>query len=310
MPCPLPRTRNALLACLLCAGLAGAAAQEPRELGNTLARHYGYLIGERFVQHVQIAAPASYSLDHASLPKAGHANRLLELRALDLSERTAGGERRYDMLLHYQVMATDETLGLTALPRPWLQFKSGTHAGGESRTAVRVGEQHISVSPLSDTGAWSRDGLEAIRPELGTPLMNTLATKQRLAGYALALAGLALYWLYRIYGVPFLARSRGPFYRAWRALRAQRGTETDAVQSGLRRLHRAFDETFGTSVFRHQVDAFLRRHPRYADLREPIERFFDFSRRQFYAAHAASEEQLAELRDLARRLSLVERRLQ
>ena len=122
---------------------------------------------------------------------------------------------------------------------------------------------------------------------------------------------LAAYWLYRVYGVPFWARSRGPFARAWRALRgAERGgADAASVQSAMRQLHCAFDATFGKTVFRDQIDAFLAQHPRYATQREPIERFFELSRRAFYANSTSGDIVLGDLRSLAHRLSLVERGL-
>jgi mxaA protein len=293
---------SALLACSL---RGAAAAPVVQELSNTVSQHFGLLVGDRFTQQVRVAVAAPHELDRNSLPKKGRANRWLELQHVELSHTAAATAHDYLLTLKYQVITSDEIVSLAALPRPALRFS----AAGMESLALRLGEQHVSISPISDTDAWEREGLQALRPEHGTPLMDVTATKQRMAGYAAALALLGLFWLYRIYGAPFVARSRGPFMRAWRALRRQQAGDAAALRSAMLQLHRAFDATFGKSVLRSEVETFLVQHPRFAAQREAIERFFDASRYAFYGDAGGSAATLAELREFARRLSLVERGL-
>lgn len=318
-----PRSLEVLLTWLLVcsvglafrAGLAfGTNGAEER--ANDVSRHFGLLVGDRITQQVRIAVPATHALEPSSLPKSGRANRWLELQASNVGEHVEANERIYDVTLHYQVVTSDEAVALAALPRPTLRFVDTAATAANSNTAappltLRLREQNVSVSPISDADAWDREGLQALRPERGTPLLDATGTKQRIAAYLAALAALAAYWLYRIFGVPFLARSRGPFSRAWQSLRRMRGIDPATMQGALRELHRAFDTTFGATVFHHSIDAFLAHHPRYGTLREPIRQFFELSRNRFYGAAAASrdEAQLSELRFLAQQLSLLERSL-
>jgi mxaA protein len=302
----LSRAAAALLCTLLAASVACGQPGPPREIANSVPRHFGYLIGDRFTQRISVGTAPDYRLDRSALPKPGRANRWLHLRALDVAERSVAGERIHDLTLHYQVMTADDTIGLAPLPRPALRFV--TAASTQQELRMRVDAQHVSVSPLTDIESWDQQhGLGALRPDRPAPRLDTAPLRQRLLIYALALSLLALFWLYRIFGIPFWARSRGPFFRAWRALRSLRQGSGAELQPALRQLHRAFDETFGKVVFTHEVDAFLARHPNYAALREPIRLFFERSRRQFYGA--GNELNLEELRQLAHRLSLVERNL-
>ncbi len=363
--------RSLLLGWLLtsCAGLA-LAATGAEERANSVSRHYGLLVGDRITQQVRIAVPATHTLERSSLPKNGRANRWMELQASEVAQRVVGNEHHYDVTLRYQIMTSDETVSLAALPRPTLRFvgtaalaansaspalaaKSASPALAANSTSpasavnsalptsaadgsspaaaanasdgaaaayaatsattltMRLSEQHVSVSPISDADAWDREGLQALRPERGTPLLNSAATRQRIAAYVAALTALSAYWLYRLYGVPFLARSRGPFARARRALHRVRGADAAAMQSAMRELHRAFDTTFGATLFHHGIETFLAQYPRYGSLREPIQRFFALSRSRFYetATPTHDDAQLAQLRELAQRLSLLERGL-
>jgi mxaA protein len=136
----------------------------------------------------------------------------------------------------------------------------------------------------------AREGLEEMRPDARPPPLSTTAVRVRLTVYAAGLAAIALYFVYSYLGLPFLARSRGPFARALRAVNAaaRKQDERQSRQAALKALHRAFDETARGTVFGEHLDRFFAEHARYVPLRPEVERFFAASKGEFFGAESDS----------------------
>jgi mxaA protein len=127
------------------------------------------------------------------------------------------------------------------------------------------------------------------------PLLSTAGVQARLALWGLGLAAIAGYFVYAYLGLPFLARSRGPFARALRAVRAvsRKGNSEQGLQPALKAMHRAFDETARGTVFGEHLDRFFAEHPRYAPLRGDVERFFAASQSAFFGTGSNGSTELS-----------------
>lgn len=117
----------------------------------------------------------------------------------------------------------------------------------------------------------------------------------------MAAGAILVFLAWRLWGIPFLALGRGPFARALREVaKLARSRGDGARRDAIRRVHRAFDEAAGHALFATELAEFLRRHPRYAPARDDIERFFELSRREFFAGGAADPDLLPWLARLCR----------
>lgn len=80
---------------------------------------------------------------------------------------------------------------------------------------------------------------------------------------------------------------------------------------GLKRIHRAIDETSGSTVFPATLPQFLDQHPAYRPLRGEFEQFFHSSERHFFAAaesdRSNEEARWDTLADFCRRCARAER---
>src|SRR5690606_6133534 len=112
-----------------------------------------------------------------------------------------------------------------------------------------IGDWPITAAPLAPVHVLARAGLDVMRPDIPPAVISARGPALRLAAYALAAALILLQFAYRRYGFALPWRP-GPFARAYRELRAYAARDDAAAyRAMLRRLHRAFDETAGRSVF-------------------------------------------------------------
>jgi mxaA protein len=86
--------------------------------------------------------------------------------------------------------------------------------------------------------------------------------------------------------MPFLRKHNGPFARARRDINKLNEADSSAA---LRRLHRAFDETAGVSIFPQHLAEFFTRHPAFGDLQTDTQKFFTNSRLAFFSKHTESD---------------------
>jgi hypothetical protein len=124
----------------------------------------------------------------------------------------------------------------------------------------------------------------------------------------------ALYFVYALWGIPFIARRKRPFAVSFRYLKGlERKPFTDACYlDALRSLHSAFNQTAGWTVLTGNLELFLVQHPGFASLRLPIETLFRQSRMAFFQPHQALIHELDSIQHLAqlcRRCRALERGL-
>ncbi len=272
-----------LLACAMFVASSTWAAETPSPVKHIEIidpRPFGYVIGDTLTRRILLETAGGASLDVERLPQPGRVSSWVEL--VGVTARGRGGQQEVELV--YQIFNSAPEVSTRALPAVDLPFR--TAAG----TAVHTVPKFLfTTGPLTPEYVAARDGLQEMRPDAPPPPFSTSPVQLRLALYALGLAAIALYFVYGYLGLPFLARSRGPFARALRAVdaAARARDEPQARRAALQALHRAFDETAHATVFGEHLDRFFAEHARYAPLRPQVERFFAASRKEFFGSGTA-----------------------
>ncbi len=287
---------------LVLLSLTCVAYAAPVEL--SIGRAYGYVIGDVIEQTALVEAAQASTLDMATLPKPGRQGGWVELVAPVKVARL--DEQHLRLQLRYQVMNAPREVALAFLPSYKLKLQL---TEGQIKE-ISLPSQAISVSPMSKEEAFTRTGMEAIRPERIVMPMAAEAIAARAKAWFTAtvlsfgLAGLLLWWRRR-------RQAEGPFARATRALRAKLSDE-----HAIRLVHTAFNETAGHSVFAESLESFFAQHPHYDAMRAQITQFFAMSRQVFFdtsmqgqpAGSAQGLQHASSLYELTRHLARIERR--
>jgi mxaA protein len=295
---------RAYTALLLLAGEIAWAQSSSLAVQTVEPRPFGYVIGDRLERRVLVSAPRQYSLDRASLPKSGRVNAWIELGEIALTERSGMNARNYEIGLDYQLLNSPLEVKTLELPPLRLKFVAGSE-----RAEQRVGSWPFTLAPITPETVLARAGLEELRPDRAPTLIDTRAVRLRLALYGTLLGAALLVLGYRRFAAPLLAR--GPFARAYRELAALSAHAQDPLtyRRALRRMHRAFDESAGRSVFAETLDRFFGERAQAARLRADTNLFFELSRREFFGAGLSADvRSLDWLLALCRRWREVERR--
>jgi mxaA protein len=276
----------ALLLLLAFTTVAWGAGSEAR-LAVTEPRAYGHTLGDVLVRRLVLELDDPWRLAHDALPKPGRSGAWLELRPPELRSSAQAGRMRYEITLAYQVVNAPREIATLSLPEVTLAL-AGPRPAFES-----VPDFPFTLAPLTPEHILARAPLDEMQAEVQPPRIATAGVEVRLASYAAASGAILLFLAWRLWGIPFLAASRGPFARARREVRRlARGRDESAHREAIKRVHRAFDQTAGRALFAVELPAFLRDHPRFAPLAPDIERFFELSRREFFAGGAADPELL------------------
>ena len=244
-------------------------------------RPFGYVIGDTLTRRIVLETAGGAALEVDRLPKPGRVSSWLDL--VDVNTH-AGAGNRHVLTFTYQIFNSAPEVSTRALPALDIPFK--TAAG---TTTHAVPKLLFTTGPLTPEFVAARDGLEEMRPDAPPPRLSTVPVRVRLALYGAGVAAIALYFVYSYLGLPFFARSRGPFARALRAVSAavRARDEQQGRRAALQALHRAFDETARGTVFGEHLDRFFAEHARYAPLRPQVERFFAASQKEFFGTGAA-----------------------
>jgi len=271
-----------LFAGFLALGASIAHAEETlTQLDRLEPRAFGYVIGDTLTRRIVLETASGTAVDTDRLPKPGRISGWLELVEVTSRGGTSG---QHEIALAYQIFNSAPEVVTRALPALDIPLKSPAGAAVHG-----VPKRLFTTGPLTPEYVSGRDGLEQMRPDATPPPLSTAWVQLRLALWTLGLTAIALYFLYAYRGLPFLARSRGPFARAQRsvAAAARSSDESHARRVALQALHRAFDETARSTVFAEHLDRFFAEHARYAPLRGEVERFFAGSREEFFGGGAA-----------------------
>ena len=285
----MSRGRRLALALAAAAAAPCVASEASVTLRIEAPRAYGYTIGDLLTQRVMVEVPARYVLDQEALPKPRRLSAWVALRSLQVEKVAAGALTGYSLRADYQLLNSPAALKSAAVPGWQLGFN-----GPGMRLEKAIPAFSVSMAPLADTA--SNVSSKSMRPDRLPPLLATQAYWRRLALDAMVAAPLAVlcYWI--TFGSLFARNVRGPFARAYRDLRGivRSPSGRESYSAALQRLHRAFDEAAGRTLFAEHLDAFFAGRPGAEGMRAETVDFFALSRREFFATEAAAPTQSVE----------------
>jgi mxaA protein len=246
-------------------------------------RPFGHVIGDVLRREITVQPPSHYEMDRASLPPAGPLDDWIEARPAVVEKSSMLGRVRYRITLTYQIMGSPESVISLSLPEVTLVFRRA-----QQQVTTTMPDWPVTLAPLAPENVPARAGLPEMRPDQPPSLIPTRPLEIRLGGYAALFALTLLYLGYRQFGWLNFAGA-GPFARAYRDLKniAKQNRDASGLQSAMRRVHRAFDETAGRTMFAGRLEEFFSSHARFSGVRDSIELFFDRSRHEFFGASTA-----------------------
>jgi mxaA protein len=296
------------LVALIAPAMAGAEAPGV-SLRMIEPRSFGYLVGDVFRREVDIFAAEPYRLEPASLPAPGRQAYWLDLKSVNLTEKSASGGRRYRLVFTYQTFYVALQPTRLAVPGMSLKFTDGSRSVEAEVPAwsfVMAAMREIAPEKPEEgpVGYMQPDALPTL---IGTS-RDRIVFGVAAGGFLLALLLLAFHRAWW----PFHARPSRPFTNAARVI-SHRAAKADqeAYRASLLDLHRAFDASAGRRVLAEDVPFFLARHQVFKPLASDISRFFATSRRAFFGndLNGATEDMpLADVATLGKRLGEAERR--
>ena len=255
---------------------AGAESPTPiHHISATLSRDFGIVMGDTFQEDIRVELEPGFILETALLPLPDSAvNDFLEVRSTNWERTDAGNHTVYRVSLTYQVFkGVREAETLTIPPVP-LHFKRGTEVIDTTAPA-----RQLTLMPLIPAG--TPDEKVTLRDSLPPLPLSDSRRPALLAIGLLVLAALSL-------GAAWLSnrpQQAAPFRSAAKALRKLRRQpeDTETMQTALKRVHEAFNQAAGHTLFRNGLAEFMSRHPEFAGAREEVEQFFAYSERLFFA---------------------------
>jgi mxaA protein len=270
-------------------------------------RAFGYVLGDTLEHRITLELASPHRLAEGSLPEAGALGPGLELRAPVVRVRHTRDTSQYEILLTYQIFRFVERLQTLTIPAVELRVGKG-----EPSLPVIVPEWRFSLAPLAPRRLAASAALPELRPDRPPPGMPVRPHVYRLIALGVGLAAALAYLAHVYWGIPLLARRKRPFARAFRDLRRlERNPFSERLYlDALRRVHRAFNQTAGLTLFAENLELFFVHHPEFAPLRSPIEGLFRQSRQAFFQPRqglAADADSLQALVQLCRHCRALER---
>ena len=276
----------------------GGEGQKP-EIRLEAPRDYAYVIGDRIEHTLTLRLASGESLDLSALPQPGPINDWLMLR--DSRWEPAPEDETLRLHVTYQIFKGVRTPEQVTGPPLALRLQ-----GREART-VATPEWTFTLAPVIPPDE-TDETLSLRDPQ--PPLPATSADLIRRLG--LSLLGLGIVGL--LWGLRAFLRRRKtrPFARARWELRGALATRHDleSLRRAARSLHRAFDHTFGETLFPGEIERFCQANPTFAPLDRELAAFFQWSQTLFFDPAAATIEPRTHdwLIDLAGRFAAAERK--
>ena len=255
------------------------SSPEGRHGHPEMNRDYGYVIGDVIPMNYRFDLKGD-QIDPESLPSIGPINDWLTIRRLNVEvfHHRDGDETR--LHVDYQIfrgIRTPERLEV-----PSLSFRLKSHPETELETDAWSFTQ-VPVIPPEEND-------ETITPHEGIGVLprDSQRPSQLLAYWVAGLLGAASLMGLRQF---LISRKARPFYLAQRQVRAlwRDGSNVQATMEGMRLMHRAFDQTYGKTLFGRDVTHFVQTHPAYRDHEDELQQFFALSSQLFFNPDMADE---------------------
>ncbi len=260
---------------------------------------FGYMIGDLIEHNISLSVAKSFVIIESLLPKPGPINNWLELRDIQLKNKTGFVETQYRIKLVYQPFRASGETETLVIPAFNLQLRSS-----DELLEFPVPNWEFSYGPLIPKHISNSE--ITIRPPAKPKL---ISVTQPLLLLSMALVGLVTVLLYLAWLndlLPLIRRNLGPFSLAYRQLKKfdQSSHDKNLYRSALRIIHRAFDDTAGKTVFNDRLENFFDNNPDFRSLQKDTVLFFEISREIFFSGKNSTiqtQYPLSWLMDLCRR---------
>ena len=293
------------------AGLAGvlllsgcsheSTSQVKPAIQVSAGRDYGYVTGDLIPQTLTVHLQKGQQLDTLALPEPGAVNDWLSIRKVRLIRGNGMPQEPVSIEILYQVFKGVREPEQLVIPPLVLKLK------GDSPSELTTPEWKFNLVPVIPPDN-TDESLEIQEPLSALP-MTTNDARQKLL---LWLTGLLT--VIGLFGIRHAVRSRRerPFAEAAKGIRQTLAgrKEAESLHTAVRLLHRAFDRTFGETLFSSQIERFCREHPDFNVLRQDIEKFYVLSETLFFAPESARVKYpfpVEQLIVLAKRCAVAER---
>lgn len=265
------------------------------------ARSTGLQVGDLLERRLQVKIAQPYQLAASALPLKGEQHDGIELADIHLEKQAAEAYTRYTLSMRYQVFATATTPAILQLPAMRIALN-----GGPDALAIEVPAWRFWFSPLAV--ADMRLAKAALQPQ-APPSPISLSEDYLYLAVAIGLLVAGLGGLVYVHAegrwLPFMG---GAFARAYRQIRRLPRSPKHETQA-LLRLHQAFDQVYGASLFAADIDDFIAGHPQFRPARADIATFFSRSGQRLFGGQTGDARLFDDLLALARRLRHCERGL-
>ena len=297
-----PLGHIALLTALLLGGCSSVnQADRAPEIALDASRDYGYVLGDRIEHTLTVRLPAGEALDLASLPQPGPINDWLVLRDSRWEPAPAGAAKVHRLHVSYQIFKGVRAPEPVSIPPLTLRLD------GSDARELATPAWSFTLAPVIPPN--ETDETLILRDPHPPSPADSMALTRRMS---LSLAGSGL--IGPLFGLrAFLLRRKiRPFAQARGELRRllASGRDAESLRHAARCLHRAFDQTFGKTLFSGQIEFFLAEHPTFAPLREQLTAFYEWSQHLFFDPVGVAIEPRTHrwLNDLASRFAAAERK--
>lgn len=265
-----------LTACLT-SGLALAEAQPTTVQVVSVhnpALYAGVQIGDVLQRSVKLAVAANDQLVENDLPLKGLQRNGVELRQIQVENRSQGSKKIYTLAFDYQVFASSGKPVQLQLPVEKITFSSGA-------TYELPSWRFWLMAQLPDR---LQKAKESVIPQYRPALLDT-QTLQRMLVLSLALAVVgSLVLLYRNadWTLPMM---KGHFAQAYRKLKKLPTNAAGQKQAALIVQH-ALNQRFGQQMLSNHVAEFVAQQPAFKPLEQEIHQFFAQANAVLYAGQA------------------------
>lgn len=325
MTMPIRMSSVSILLAFACLGWTGSVAAEPAPMnpqapqnaqpGTQAAkppvieilqldnpnRSTGLQVGDLLERRLLVKVAQPYQLAASALPLKGELHDGIELADIHLEKQAAEAATLYTLSMRYQVFATATTPAILQLPAMQIALN-----GGPEALTIKVPAWRFWFSPLAVADIrLAKAALQPQAPPSPLPLSEDYLYLAVAIGLLIAGLGGLIYVHAEGRWLPFMG---GAFARAYRQIRRLPRSPQHETQA-LLRLHQAFDQVYGASLFTAGIDDFIAGHPQFRPARDDIATFFSRSGQRLFSGRSTDARLFDELLALARRLRHCERGL-